>query len=117
MICWPRVVSASLVLLSINAAGDETCPSAATGSVSRTMTEVGGSFKDSLTQAQKDELRSIAEKIVADGKGILAADESTEQVFGDYSRFLQSLAELSAISSTIYQTNSGEYFLRLHFYF
>lgn len=28
-------------------------------------------------QQQKDELRAIAEKIVADGKGILAADEST----------------------------------------
>ncbi|KAK6062104.1 hypothetical protein COOONC_00232 [Cooperia oncophora] len=33
--------------------------------------------KTSLTQEQKDELRAIAEKIVADGKGILAADEST----------------------------------------
>ncbi|CAI4231161.1 unnamed protein product [Auanema sp. JU1783] len=41
------------------------------------MAEVGGSFKDSLSQAQKDELRAIAQKIVADGKGILAADEST----------------------------------------
>ncbi|VDM61179.1 unnamed protein product [Angiostrongylus costaricensis] len=41
------------------------------------MTEVGGSYKDSLSQAQKNELRAIAEKIVADGKGILAADEST----------------------------------------
>ncbi|CAI5445301.1 unnamed protein product [Caenorhabditis angaria] len=41
------------------------------------MTEVGGSYKDSLTQAQKDELHQIALKIVADGKGILAADEST----------------------------------------
>ncbi|KAJ1374338.1 Fructose-bisphosphate aldolase 2 [Parelaphostrongylus tenuis] len=41
------------------------------------MAEVGGSYKDSLSQALKDELREIAEKIVADGKGILAADEST----------------------------------------
>ncbi|CAD6190405.1 unnamed protein product [Caenorhabditis auriculariae] len=41
------------------------------------MAEVGGSYKDSLSQAQKDELREIAQKIVADGKGILAADEST----------------------------------------
>jgi len=41
------------------------------------MTEVGGSYKDSLTDAQKKELREIAAKIVADGKGILAADEST----------------------------------------
>uniref|UniRef100_A0A1I7X7D4 fructose-bisphosphate aldolase n=1 Tax=Heterorhabditis bacteriophora TaxID=37862 RepID=A0A1I7X7D4_HETBA len=39
------------------------------------MAEVGGSYKDFLTQV--NELRSIAQKIVADGKGILAADEST----------------------------------------
>ncbi|CAO4369100.1 unnamed protein product [Caenorhabditis nigoni] len=41
------------------------------------MATVGGAFKDSLTQAQKDELHQIALKIVQDGKGILAADEST----------------------------------------
>ncbi|GMT21135.1 hypothetical protein PFISCL1PPCAC_12432, partial [Pristionchus fissidentatus] len=41
------------------------------------MTEVGGSYTDALTCAQKKELREIAAKIVADGKGILAADEST----------------------------------------
>lgn len=41
------------------------------------MVEVGGSYQDSLSQAQKDELRAIAQKIVAPGKGILAADEST----------------------------------------
>jgi fructose-bisphosphate aldolase class I len=41
------------------------------------MATVGGAFKDSLSQDQKDELHQIALKIVADGKGILAADEST----------------------------------------
>lgn len=41
------------------------------------MAEVGNSYKDPLTQQQKDELRSIAQKILQPGKGILAADEST----------------------------------------
>ncbi|CAJ0942148.1 unnamed protein product, partial [Mesorhabditis belari] len=41
------------------------------------MAEVGGSYKDPLTCEQKKELRQIAQAIVADGKGILAADEST----------------------------------------
>ena len=34
-------------------------------------------FVDSLSPEQKDELRAIANAIVAPGKGILAADEST----------------------------------------
>lgn len=41
------------------------------------MAEVGGSYQASLTRQQEDELRSIAAKIMAPGKGILAADEST----------------------------------------
>jgi fructose-bisphosphate aldolase class I len=41
------------------------------------MAEVGNSYKEALTQQQKDELRSIAQKILQPGKGILAADEST----------------------------------------
>lgn len=35
------------------------------------------SYSQFLTQAQKDELRKIANQIVTPGKGILAADEST----------------------------------------
>ncbi|KIH55113.1 hypothetical protein ANCDUO_14733, partial [Ancylostoma duodenale] len=73
---WLWLLSASL-LLSIDVASVDTCPSHGCNSVTRTMAEVGGSYQDSLTQAQKDELKAIAEKIVADGKGILAADEST----------------------------------------
>ena len=34
-------------------------------------------FPQYLTKEQEDELRTIANKIVAPGKGILAADEST----------------------------------------
>lgn len=41
------------------------------------MAEVGGSYKNSLTAQQEQELRKTAEAIVAPGKGILAADEST----------------------------------------
>jgi fructose-bisphosphate aldolase class I len=41
------------------------------------MAEVGGSYKPFLTKEQEDELRRVAEAIVAPGKGILAADEST----------------------------------------
>lgn len=41
------------------------------------MAEVGGSYKNSLTPQQEQELRKTAEAIVAHGKGILAADEST----------------------------------------
>jgi fructose-bisphosphate aldolase class I len=41
------------------------------------MAEVGGSYAPFLTKAQEDELRQIAQAIVAPGKGILAADEST----------------------------------------
>ncbi|VDO12911.1 unnamed protein product [Brugia timori] len=35
------------------------------------------SYSQFLTDAQKDELRQIANQIVTPGKGILAADEST----------------------------------------
>lgn len=35
------------------------------------------SYSQYLTKAQEDELRQIAQAIVAPGKGILAADEST----------------------------------------
>ena len=38
-------------------------------------------FTQSLTEEQKHELRSIANAIVAPGKGILAADESTGMVY------------------------------------
>jgi fructose-bisphosphate aldolase class I len=41
------------------------------------MAEVGGSYKPFLTKAQEEDLKKIAEAIVAPGKGILAADEST----------------------------------------
>jgi fructose-bisphosphate aldolase class I len=41
------------------------------------MAEVGGSYKNSLTVEQENALRKTAEAIVAPGKGILAADEST----------------------------------------
>lgn len=41
------------------------------------MAEVGGSYVDPLSEERKAELRRIAEAIVAPGKGILAADEST----------------------------------------
>ncbi len=41
------------------------------------MAEVGGSYVDALSDERKKELRNIAEAIVAPGKGILAADEST----------------------------------------
>jgi fructose-bisphosphate aldolase, class I len=41
------------------------------------MAQVGNSYTDPLSQQQKDELRSIAQKILQPGKGILAADEST----------------------------------------
>jgi len=41
------------------------------------MAEVGGSYKASLTKQQEADLKKIAEAIVAPGKGILAADEST----------------------------------------
>ncbi|CAJ0599015.1 unnamed protein product [Cylicocyclus nassatus] len=79
MICWLLGVLSAWPLLPIDADDGAYTRTAADGScsVTRTMTEVGGSYKDSLTQEQKDELRDIAQKIVADGKGILAADEST----------------------------------------
>lgn len=41
------------------------------------MAEVGGSYKEYLTKTREDELRKTANAIVARGKGILAADEST----------------------------------------
>jgi fructose-bisphosphate aldolase class I len=41
------------------------------------MAEVGGSYKNWLSDDQKAELRKTAQAIVAPGKGILAADEST----------------------------------------
>lgn len=37
-----------------------------------------------LTPEQKKELSDIAQKIVATGKGILAADESTGKEFDNY---------------------------------
>ena len=44
------------------------------------MAEVGGSYQRALTKQQEDELAAIAQKIVAPGKGILAADESTGKI-------------------------------------
>lgn len=44
------------------------------------MTEVGGSYQTFLTEEQKTELRTVAQAIVAPGKGILAADESTSTI-------------------------------------
>uniref|UniRef100_A0A915IFG6 Fructose-bisphosphate aldolase n=1 Tax=Romanomermis culicivorax TaxID=13658 RepID=A0A915IFG6_ROMCU len=41
------------------------------------MAQVGGAFQQFLTEPQKMALKSVAEAIVAPGKGILAADEST----------------------------------------
>jgi fructose-bisphosphate aldolase class I len=41
------------------------------------MAEVGGSYTTYLTTEQENELRKVAQAIVATGKGILAADEST----------------------------------------
>lgn len=41
------------------------------------MPDLGGAFKDTLSDDKKLELAQIAAQIVADGKGILAADEST----------------------------------------
>lgn len=63
------------------------------------MVEVGGSYKDSLTEAQKDELHKIALKIVEDGKGILAADESTGTIG----------KRLAAISLENNETNRQKY--------
>jgi len=37
-------------------------------------------FPQNLTPEQEDELRQIANQIVAPGKGILAADESTGKI-------------------------------------
>jgi len=45
------------------------------------MAEVIGAFKNFLSAEQQLELKSIAEAIVAPGKGILAADESTGRVY------------------------------------
>lgn len=39
------------------------------------------SYSQYLTKAQEDELRTIANSIVVEGKGILAADESTGNYF------------------------------------
>ncbi|EJD76644.1 fructose-bisphosphate aldolase [Loa loa] len=59
---------------AVNATSDTTAVDAeATAAVVEKMT----SYSPFLTQAQKDELRQIANQIVAPGKGILAADEST----------------------------------------
>lgn len=44
------------------------------------MAEVGGSYKQYLTKEQEDALRKTADAIVAPGKGILAADESTATI-------------------------------------
>lgn len=41
-----------------------------------------------LTPEQKKELSDIAHKIVATGKGILAADESTGKEFDNYLKML-----------------------------
>ncbi|XGW17817.1 hypothetical protein V3C99_002428 [Haemonchus contortus] len=97
---WVVVLSVSLAFRSIDGQADslDTCPSAGC-SVTHTMAEVGGSFKDSLTQAQKDELSAIAQKIVADGKGILAADESTGTIG----------KRLSAINLENNETNRQKY--------
>uniref|UniRef100_A0A915B363 Fructose-bisphosphate aldolase n=1 Tax=Parascaris univalens TaxID=6257 RepID=A0A915B363_PARUN len=43
----------------------------------RNMVEVGGWWQPVLSAAQENELREIAQKLVAPSKGILAADEST----------------------------------------
>ena len=42
-------------------------------------------FNQYLSKEQEDELRKIANAIVAPGKGILAADESTGTVLCSYS--------------------------------
>uniref|UniRef100_A0A914DJC9 Fructose-bisphosphate aldolase n=1 Tax=Acrobeloides nanus TaxID=290746 RepID=A0A914DJC9_9BILA len=42
------------------------------------MAEVGGSYHPTLTKQQEDELQSVVAKILVSGKGILAADETTE---------------------------------------
>lgn len=42
----------------------------------------GNRFYPALTKDQEDELRKIAAAIVAPGKGILAADESTGELRG-----------------------------------
>lgn len=52
------------------------------------MAEVGGSYTPFLTKEQQDELRSVAEAIVAPGKGILAADESTGMITDVFSYLL-----------------------------
>lgn len=52
------------------------------------MAEVGGSYKQYLTKAQEDALRKTAEAIVAPGKGILAADESTGKKFSCFCKLL-----------------------------
>uniref|UniRef100_A0A183BZB6 Fructose-bisphosphate aldolase n=1 Tax=Globodera pallida TaxID=36090 RepID=A0A183BZB6_GLOPA len=44
------------------------------------MAEVGNSFKPALAEANQDELRTIAKKILQERKGILAADESTGSI-------------------------------------
>lgn len=44
------------------------------------MAEVFGGYKPFLTKEQENELRQTAEAIVAPGKGILAADESTSTI-------------------------------------
>ena len=46
-------------------------------------------FTQSLTEEQKHELRSIANAIVAPGKGILAADESTGMVYHNIDLFFE----------------------------
>lgn len=51
------------------------------------MTETHSAFKETLTDERKAELKRIAEAIVAPGKGILAADEST----GTIGKRLQSI--------------------------
>uniref|UniRef100_A0A914E0A4 Fructose-bisphosphate aldolase n=1 Tax=Acrobeloides nanus TaxID=290746 RepID=A0A914E0A4_9BILA len=63
------------------------------------MAEVGGSYKSALTKEKEDELRNIAAKIMAPGKGILAADESTGTIG----------KRLSAINLENNETNRRKY--------
>lgn len=75
MFTWKcvRLIGELLVLIVIS---EIICVLKGTSRVER-MVEVGGSWKPALSAAQEKELREIAQKLVAPGKGILAADEST----------------------------------------
>uniref|UniRef100_F1L6S0 Fructose-bisphosphate aldolase n=1 Tax=Ascaris suum TaxID=6253 RepID=F1L6S0_ASCSU len=75
MFTWKcvRLIGELLLLIVIS---EIICVLKGTSRVER-MVEVGGSWKPALSAAQEKELREIAQKLVAPGKGILAADEST----------------------------------------